>query len=190
MLTRNEYIALYKDAAIKAAEGTGLFASVLLAQGIVESGDGNSILASEYNNHFGIKADASWKGRSVNLNTREVVNGTNVNTDANFRVYNSAADSYKDIVKFLMENPRYRENGVFGASTPDAQAAALQRAGYATDPNYSFILQNVIERENLSIFDSALTYSTAFAKQNKTTALIIVLLFIFLIYLLIKRNIR
>lgn len=188
MLTRNEYISLYKNAAIKASEGTGLFASVLLAQAIIESGDGNSVLASQYNNHFGIKADSSWKGRSVNLETREVVNGNSVNTNANFRVYNSAADSYKDVVKFLMLNPRYAANGVFNATTPEAQAEALQRAGYATDPNYSFILKNVIERENLSIFDDALVYSTAFAKKNKIVALIIVLLFVLLIYLLINKK--
>lgn len=188
MLTRNEYIALYKNSAIKATSGTALFASVILAQGIVESGDGNSILASVYNNHFGIKADESWNGKSVNLNTREVVNGSNVNTSDNFRVYNNAGDSYKDIVTFLMENPRYKEAGVFNAQTPYAQADALQRAGYATDPNYSFILQNVIARENLSIFDNALTYSKAFVKQNKFVAVIIVLLFVLLIALLINRK--
>lgn len=176
MLTRNEYIALYKNEAIKATEGTGLFASVMLAQAIVESGNGNSHLASIYNNHFGIKADVSWKGKSVSLNTGD------------YRVYNSAADSYKDRVKFLMENPRYRENGVFDATTPNAQVEALKRAGYADDPDYVFILQNVIERENLSIFDSALTYSTAFVKKNKAIAFIIVLLFVLLLTLLINKN--
>lgn len=188
MLTRDEYIALYKNAAIKATQGTGLFASVLLAQAIIESGDGNSVLASKYNNHFGIKAGAGWSGKSVNLQTREVVNGQSVNTSANFRVYNSATDSYKDAVKFLMENPRYAEAGVFNAPTPQVQAEALQRAGYATDPNYSFILQNVIEKENLSIFDNALIVTSAFVKTNKVIALIIVLLFILLITLFIRMN--
>lgn len=187
MLTRNNYIALYKDLAVKTTEGTGLFPSVMLAQAIVESNNGNSILASKYNNHFGIKAGSSWKGQSVNLNTREVVNGNNITIANNFRVYSSVKDSYVDRVKFLQENPRYTSAGVFSSATPLAQLEALERAGYATDPNYAEILNSVIEHENLSILDKAIAYSTAYTKQNPLTVLTIFILFIVLIVLLYKK---
>lgn len=188
MLTRNDYIALYKDDAIKASQGSGLFASIILAQGIVESGNGNSLLASKYNNHFGIKADSSWTGKSVNLATREVISGSSVNITDSFRVYNNAEESYRDHTKFLLENPRYTTAGVFTAATPQEQAQALETAGYATDPNYNEILNSVIERENLGMFDKAVAYTVAYAKKNTGIVITIVILFLILIYLLYKRS--
>lgn len=187
MLTRNDYIALYKDLAVKTTANTGLFPSVMLAQAIVESSNGNSILASKYKNHFGIKANSAWKGQSVNLGTREVISGNSVNVNDNFRVYNTVEESYRDRVQFLKENQRYTTAGVFTAQTPLEQLQALQRAGYATDPNYATILNSVLERENLGALDKAIAYSTAYTKQNPGTVIIIVFLFLTLIYLLYKR---
>lgn len=187
MLTRKNYIALYKDLAVKTTDGTGLFPSVMLAQAIVESGNGNSLLARVYNNHFGIKAGNAWTGKTVNLNTREVVNGNSVVIPDNFRVYNTVKESYEDRVDFLLDNPRYTNAGVFTAKTPLEQLEALQRAGYATDPNYASIINDILVHENLGMLDKAIAYSVAYTKQNTLTVVAIVVLFVTLIYLFFKR---
>lgn len=187
MLTRNDYIALYKDLAVKTTAGTGLFPSVMLAQAIVESDNGNSVLASKYNNHFGIKADSSWTGKTVDLNTTENVNGSPVSVVGTFRVYDSPEASYADRIAFLQNNPRYAAAGVFTASTPLEQLQRLQSAGYATDPNYATTLNAVLERNNLSMLDNAVAYSVAYTKQNPVIAAIIVILFFLLIYLIFKK---
>lgn len=153
-MTRKEYIEKYKGLAVDTTAGTGLFPSVMVAQGAVESSNGNSGLAAKYNNHFGIKSSKGWTGKSVNLQTREVVSGHDEMQGANFRVYSSARDSYKDRVKFLTENKRYRDAGVFSAKTPLAQLKALQRAGYATDPQYAVVINEVLMKEGLGILDT------------------------------------
>jgi flagellum-specific peptidoglycan hydrolase FlgJ len=153
MLSRQEYIDKYKNAAVNATKGTGLFASVLLTQGIVESNNGNSVLSSKYHNHFGIKADSSWKGPKVNMQTREVLNGADVTIGDYFRVYSNDEEGFRDRTNFLLRNPRYANAGVFTAKTPQEQIEALKRAGYATDPNYVSILTGVLERYNLSAID-------------------------------------
>ena len=152
-MTRQEYIEKYKLLATDTTNGTGLFPSVMLAQALVESGNGNSTLADKYNNHFGIKVSPAWKGSGVNLQTREVVKGNAQMQGANFRVYNNVKDSYLDRIKFLMENKRYRDNGVFDAKTPLEQLKALQKAGYATDPEYAKIINQVLTKYNLEILD-------------------------------------
>lgn len=143
-MTRKEYIDKYKQLVIDSTKGTGLFPSVMLAQGIVESGNGNSTLASKYNNHFGIKVSKAWKGKGVNMKTREVVNNKDEMQNANFRVYDNPKEGFQDRVKFLQENGRYAKAGVFTAKSPIEQLMALQRAGYATDPNYAKIINSVI----------------------------------------------
>lgn len=156
-MTRQQYIDTYKDAAVYSTIGTGLFPSVQLAQGIVESGNGNSVLAQPpYNNHFGIKADQSWTGPSVNMATREVVNGADTTQGAYFRVYPNADASYADRVKFLQDNSRYTNNGVFSAPDPMSQLQALQAAGYATDPNYASIIDQVLTNNDLTVLDTIL----------------------------------
>lgn len=187
MLTRQDYIALYDDLAVKTTAGTGLFPSVMMAQAVVESNNGNSLLASKYKNHFGIKVGNDWTGKSVNLNTREVINGSNVVIADNFRVYDSVEESYIDRVKFLKDNPRYTTAGVFTATTPLEQIEALKRAGYATDPNYVSILNDVLEHNNLSVLDKAVRYSVAYTKDNPFVVTAIVALFIILISLLYNR---
>ena len=133
--------------------GSGLFPSVLLAQAALESGWGESILAKKFNNLFGIKSDKSWKGESVILPTREVINGTSIIVDQPFRVYSDPSDSFSDRNKFLQKNPRYTKAGVFTAKTPEAQAIALQNAGYATDPGYAAAIIKIINTYDLKRFD-------------------------------------
>jgi peptidoglycan hydrolase FlgJ len=142
----NDNIALAESV----TQGSGIYPEVLLAQAIVESQapvngvytPGASKLAAVYKNYFGIKATPDWKGRSVNMRTREFVN---TYVDGNFRVYDTKADSFRDYVKFLKSNPRYTAAGVFKAKTALEQMAAIAKAGYATDPNYSAVLSAIVK---------------------------------------------
>ncbi len=154
MSVRLDYIKKYSDTVIKASKGTGLFPSLFMAQAILESGDGQSTLAATYNNHFGIKATPDWKGKVVDMRTREVFDGKEVYIKDGFRWYDNAKDSFYDRVTFLKENSRYAANGVFSAKTPEEQANALQRAGYATSLNYAATLKWIINSYNLKELDS------------------------------------
>lgn len=154
MMTRQQYIDKNKQLAVNATAGTGLFPSVLMAQAIVESNNGNSELARVYHNHFGIKADSSWKGKKVNFKTREVFDGKDVVIGDFFRVYSSDAEGFKDRTKFLKSNPRYTKAGVFSAKTPEAQIEALKKAGYATDPLYVTLLTSILNKYKLSVIDT------------------------------------
>lgn len=148
-----KYIADFGDAAIAGTKGTNLFPSVKMAQAILESNIGKSGLAKQHNNHFGIKKGTGWKGQTATMKTREVISGKNVMVDQAFRKYESATDSFKDHTSFLTKNKRYTDAGVFSAETPELQAKALQKAGYATDPNYAQALINIINGYGLKQLD-------------------------------------
>ena len=153
MSVRLDYIKKFSNAVINASIGTGLFPSLFMAQAILESGNGESTLAKKYNNHFGIKASRTWNGKVIDMKTREVYNGRDVYIKDGFRWYNKPEDSFKDRVKFLKNNPRYTKYGVFSAKTPEEQAEALQRAGYATSENYASTLKWIINKYNLKELD-------------------------------------
>ncbi len=152
-LTRKQFVEKYYPDMVRITSGTNIFPSVMMAQAIVESQrsvggyyyPGESLLSKVYNNYFGIKASSGWKGKTVNLVTGEVYNGVPVNVNVDFRVYDSPADSFADYVKFLKSNPRYANAGVFSAPTPQEQTKRLQAAGYATNPSYATLLNNVID---------------------------------------------
>ena len=156
MSVRSEYIKKYTNTVVKASQGTGLFPSLFMAQAILESGDGQSSLAATYNNHFGIKATRDWKGKVIDMNTREVFDGQEVYIVDGFRWYDNAKNSFYDRVKFLKENSRYEAHGVFKAKSPEEQADALQRAGYATSPNYASTLKWIINTYDLKKLDKLL----------------------------------
>jgi flagellum-specific peptidoglycan hydrolase FlgJ len=158
-MTRQEYIQKFRGVVLEAVKGTGLYPSVMMAQAILESSDkngvpGNSSLAKVYNNHFGIKADKSWTGKKVNMKTREVFDGKDVIIGDYFRIYGEAVQSFKDRIQFLLKNKRYGNAGVFKSPTPEAQADALQAAGYATDPNYAKVIKGLIASYNLKDLDA------------------------------------
>lgn len=157
-MTRAQYIKLFTDAVVDSTKGNGLFPSVVMAQAILESSDrsgqaGNSLLARKYNNHFGIKADKTWQGKKVNLATGEVFSSKSVIVQDYFRVYDHPGQSFKDRAAFLVSNPRYYKAGVFRATTPEEQADALQKAGYATDPAYAAKLKALIDVHDLKQLD-------------------------------------
>lgn len=134
-------------------EETGIFPSITIAQAILESGWGESGLAVKAKNLFGIKADSSWKGEVLEMLTQEHVNGGVITITARWRVYSSWNDSVIDHGKFFVENSRYKENGVLDAKNYIEQANCIQKAGYATDPNYAKLLIQVINDFGLNIYD-------------------------------------
>lgn len=143
--TPQEYILQYKEIAINEMLTHGIPASITLAQGLLESGNGNSALSVYANNHFGIKCHKEWSGPSYIMDD-----------DAEnecFRKYERVADSYKDHSLFLKTRPRY--SFLFELPTTDykAWAKGLKLAGYATLPTYAEELIDIIERHKLFEYD-------------------------------------
>ena len=114
------------------------------------------IMKNSYN-IFGVKADARWNGKVVEVNTSENYDDKIV---AKFRKYDSIKDSINDLGKFLTENKRYEESGLFKATHYTTQAQALEDAGYATKKNedgeliYAEKLINIIKNYNLMLYDT------------------------------------
>ena len=139
-----QFKAQYQQAAINAAAGTKIFPETILSAAALESGYGKSGLAARYNNFFGIKADASWTGKTVTLPTKEQKQGGQVyKINAKFRWYNSPEDCFRSYIKFI-SGPRYQAAGVLNAATPEAQFDAIKRAGYATDVSYAEKLKEAL----------------------------------------------
>lgn len=114
---------------------------IVAAQWALESGWGEK--QSGRNNYFGIKATNGEKGSKVN--THEVINGKRVSLQDSFKDYDTLEEGIADRVNFTQRNPRYRRAGYFDASSPAEAAYSLQKAGYATDPNYANSLINIIK---------------------------------------------
>jgi len=126
---------------VRACAGTGILPETVLCQSAIESAYGQSLLASKYNNYFGIKAGSSWKGNYVLLPTKEFVNGKYITINDKFRRYNSFTASVSDYIKFLKGNARYKN--VFTKTSVIGQLDALQAAGYATAPNYANVIYGI-----------------------------------------------
>jgi len=140
-----KYIEEYKELAIEHMFEYEIPASITLAQGILESGSGQSDLAEKSNNHFGIKCHSDWKGKKSYYDDDE--------ENECFRKYESAEDSYLDHSLFLKNKPRY--SNLFSLNITDYKgwAKGLKKAGYATDPKYANNLIRVIEKYYLYEFD-------------------------------------
>lgn len=152
------YIERYKNIAIAEMNGSGIPASITLAQGILESGSGNSKLAKEANNHFGIKCATEWKG--------ETVLQDDDNKDDCFRVYKSPEESFRDHTEFLK---RKRYASLFELDKNDYRgwANGLKTAGYATNPRYAELLISLVERYDLSRFDRIENEREKTIRENK-----------------------
>jgi len=138
------YIERFKAIAIKEMNLYGIPASITLAQGLFESGSGNSDLAKVANNHFGIKCTSDWTGKSYYKDDDQ--------PNDCFRVYNNPEDSYRDHSEFLK---RKRYAALFELDKNDyvGWANGLKAAGYATNPQYPQLLIGVIQKYNLDQFD-------------------------------------
>lgn len=141
-----EYIHKYKELAIEQMERYKIPASITLAQGLLESGAGQSELTRRSHNHFGIKCGGNWNGKT-----------TYHDDDARgecFRVYKNARESYEDHSRFLAGRPRYAS--LFKLKTTDYKgwAHGLKKAGYATSPTYAGSLIRIIELYELQQYDT------------------------------------
>ena len=144
-----QYIEMYHDVAIEQMLKWKIPASITLAQGLLESGAGQSALATRGNNHFGIKCH-DWKGASLRYDD-DLKNEC-------FRAYPSAYDSYEDHSRFLATGQRYRS--LFSLKLTDyaGWAKGLKAAGYATNPRYAQSLISIIQQYNLAQYDKARHY--------------------------------
>ena len=147
--TRNkqyeDYIKKYRELAVEEMKKYHIPASITLAQGLLESGAGQSTLARKSNNHFGIKCGSDWRGKTVSHDD-----------DARgecFRAYKHPKDSYEDHSKFLAGRPRYAS--LFNLNITDYKgwARGLKKAGYATNPRYADQLIGIIELYELYKYD-------------------------------------
>ncbi len=140
-MTAQEYIFKYKDLAIREMKRMGVPAAITLAQGLLETQNGNSELLKESNNHFGIKCKSTW--------TAQTVSHDDDAPGECFRKYNSAEDSYRDHSNFLRGNSRYYFLFQLNPADYKSWAYGLYKAGYATNPRYPEILIKNIEDNNL-----------------------------------------
>jgi flagellar protein FlgJ len=148
-----DFVAKILPLAEKASEALGVDPRVLVAQAALETGWGKSITrdgaGQSSNNLFNIKADGRWTGDSISVGTIEYRDGLPQPEKASFRAYDSLEESLEDYVNFLQDNPRY-EQALEQAENPVAYLQALQRAGYATDPNYAEKIDTIFRGSTLA----------------------------------------
>lgn len=158
-MTQDEYVTIWSNVAVEQMTIHRIPASITLAQGLLESGNGNSVLAVDGNNHFGIKC-SNWTGETIHVDD-DIKNEC-------FRKYSSATDSYLDHSLFLKKT---RYSNLFSLKIDDYKswAKGLKEDGYATHPQYATKLIELIERLKLYEYDETNTAIDA----NKTIATVI-----------------
>lgn len=163
IISPDEYVASWSATAVSHMKSYKIPASITLAQGIVESGNGNSPLAVQANNHFGIKCH-EWTGEKIYLDDDQ--------KGECFRKYESGDESYRDHSLFLVNRSRYAKLFTLDPTDYKAWAKGLKEAGYATSPVYPQKLIEVIERLGLHKYDEGLekpgTEALAKELENET----------------------
>lgn len=152
-MTKEQYIEKYKGLAIEQMKKNGVPASIIMGQALIESGNGNGRLATEANNHFGIKCHKDWTGPSVRQDDDA--------PQECFRKYDSPRGSFEDHSAYLRANKRYAF--LFDLQVTDYKgwAYGLKKAGYATNPRYAEILIKQIEDNQLYLLDKGVDISFA-----------------------------
>ena len=145
-ITTENYIDLWKETAIRNMQSFGIPASIILAQGILESASGNSKLAKEGKNHFGIKCHG-WEGDKIYHDDDK--------KGECFRVYKTAEESFQDHALFLKNRSRYAFLFEYASNDYKSWAKGLKKAGYATNPKYPQLLISIIDRWELHKYDDA-----------------------------------
>ncbi|CAI0929821.1 flagellar assembly peptidoglycan hydrolase FlgJ [Serratia quinivorans] len=147
-LNNGNFVARLSVPARVASQQSGIPHQLIVAQAALESGWGQREIPTANGtpsyNLFGIKAGSNWSGPVTEVTTTEFEQGDAKKIKAQFRVYGSYVEAIADYVKLLTNNPRYAE--VANARSPEQAAHALQKAGYATDPQYANKLVSVIQQ--------------------------------------------
>ena len=151
-MTNSEFIEQIATYVKKYACDYGIMVhSPIIAQAILESGWGKSVLASKYHNYFGLKCGSSWSGKSVNMATKEEYKvGTLTNIRDNFRVYDSMEAGVKGYFVFINKK---RYANLKGVTDPETYVKNLKADGYATSSTYVANIMKVIRDNNLTRFD-------------------------------------
>ena len=144
-ITPEEYIQTYKDIAIQEMKTHKIPASITLAQGLLESGAGNSSLARNAKNHFGIKCHKGWEGDTYYMDDDE--------KNECFRKYDNVEDSFRDHSEFLCGRTRYAALFDLEITDYEGWARGLKAAGYATNPKYAQLLIDRINLYDLTQYD-------------------------------------
>lgn len=151
--TAETFVDKLKPYAQKAAAMLGIQPEALLAQAALETGWGKSQMKMADGkpsfNLFGIKADSRWDGKQANVSTLEFRDGIAKKERANFRAYESYEDSFNDYVNFIKENRRYQK-ALTKVDDAPAYFAAIQKAGYATDPEYANKVLSVMKKDEIT----------------------------------------
>ena len=156
--TAQDYINKYKDIAVEEMNLFKIPASITLSQGILESSNGNSLLAKQANNHFGIKCNNSWEGEQIYYDDDQ--------KDECFRKYSTDEDSYRDHSLFLSNSTRYSALFNLPIRKYRLWARGLKKAGYATNPKYASLLIDIIRKYDLNKFDRLENDSKQFYFSN------------------------
>ncbi|MBA1291878.1 flagellar assembly peptidoglycan hydrolase FlgJ [Pseudomonas lurida] len=149
--SQDEFVATMLPMAEAAAKRIGIDPKYLVAQAALETGWGKSVMRAQdgtsSHNLFGIKAGKSWQGGQARAITSEFRDGAMVKETAQFRSYDSYQDSFHDLVTLLQSNDRYKDV-VKSADNPERFVRELQKAGYATDPNYANKISQIANSMN------------------------------------------
>lgn len=144
---QSNFVHQHAQAAAKIEKSSGLPASYMLGQAGHETGWGKHEIKAKDGtpsfNLFGIKAGSSWTGKVAEVTTTEYVNGVAKKSVARFRAYDSYEDSFRDYARLITQTPRYAQANTQTGSA-QAFASSLQKAGYATDPDYAEKLSRAI----------------------------------------------
>lgn len=159
-MSREQYIQKYQLLAIEEMGRSGIPASIKMAQAVLESGNGNSQLSRNSNNHFGIKCKSTWKGQRVYHDDDK--------KGECFRKYKSVEESYIDHTNFLMGNPRYAFLFTLPPDDYKGWAKGLKDAGYATARHYDKSLIKIIEDHQLYQLDQKQMIRPLIASTSKT----------------------
>lgn len=161
--TEEQYIQRFATYAVEEMEKYKIPASITLAQGLLETGGGQSRLAQQGNNHFGIKCKENWTGRTM-AHTDDAPNEC-------FRVYDDPRQSYEDHSIFLATRKYYEKLFTLDMKDYKAWAHGLKKAGYATNPKYAYILINKIEKYKLYDYDNTNSKEVLYAVLKQYPAL-------------------
>lgn len=145
--SQSNFVQQHAEAASRVEKSSGLPSGFMLGQAGHETGWGRSEIKNANGtpsyNLFGIKATSGWSGKVAEITTTEYVNGVAKKTVAKFRAYDSYEDSFKDYARLITQSPRYAQASQ-QTDSAHAFAAGLQKAGYATDPEYANKLSRAI----------------------------------------------
>ena len=144
-MTKQDFVNTYQQDAQNACSGTNIFPLLALSEGAVESAWGESMLAKQANNLFGVKAYPQyWTGKTITMHTKEYdKDGNPFYIDAEFKAYDSPRDSFADYVKTVL-GPRYQAAGVTEAPDPETEITDIAKAGYSTSPTYATLITTIM----------------------------------------------